>query len=292
MAKSKNGGTRSFIKGRIGSDVYSVGKDGKGSRQQVVRSLAEQVSNPRTQSQMFGRMVMSTTMQAVSALSMLVDHSFDGLPQGQPSISEFIRRNYALVKTDATAHPASGNSFDINKYQEKGVKAGAWVIASGKAVIPTVVTANSIGLTIDLTSGTFTVGGLKDALGLSADGYYTWVWIGEGQGAKFVRIKLTTTLADTTALTSANIPTLFTFEGTDTMTAEKDDSLNKIYISNSAINAGNYAYGLIVSEKIDNVWVHNNAVMTLALNDVPQTADDALPTYPTGAAQFLNGGEL
>lgn len=292
MAKSKNGGTRSFIKGRIGSDVYSVGKDGKGSRQQVVRSLAEQVSNPRTQSQMFGRMVMSTTMQAVSALSMLVDHSFDGLPQGQPSISEFIRRNYALVKADATAHPTSSNTFDINKYQEKGVKAGPWVIASGKAVIPTVVTANSIGLAIDLTSGTFTVGGLKEALGLSADGYFTWVWIGEGQGAKFVRIKLSTTLADSTELTASNIQTLFSFEGTDTMSAEKDQTLNKIYISNSAISAGNYAFGLIVSEKVDNVWVHNNAVMTQNLNDIPQPADVALPTYPTGAAQFLNGGEL
>ena len=42
MAKSKNGGTRSFIRGRIGSDVYSVGKVGKGARQPVVRSLAEQ----------------------------------------------------------------------------------------------------------------------------------------------------------------------------------------------------------------------------------------------------------
>lgn len=46
MAKSKSGGTRSYIRGKIGADVYSVGKDGKGKRQQVVRSLAEQVANP------------------------------------------------------------------------------------------------------------------------------------------------------------------------------------------------------------------------------------------------------
>ena len=68
MAKSKNGGSRAYIRGRIGSDVYSVGKDGMGKKQQVVRSLAVQVTNPRSQSQMFNRMIMSTVMQGVSAL--------------------------------------------------------------------------------------------------------------------------------------------------------------------------------------------------------------------------------
>ena len=87
MAKSPVGGSRAMLKGRIGSDVYSVGKDGKGRRQQVVRSLAEQVSNPRTQAQMEGRMIMSTVMQAVAGLSAIIDHSFDGIANGQPSIS-------------------------------------------------------------------------------------------------------------------------------------------------------------------------------------------------------------
>ena len=92
MAKSKNGGSRAYIRGRIGSDVYSVGKDGKGQKQQVIRSLAVQVANPRTSNQMFGRMIMSTVMQAVSGLSFIIDHSFDGKVKGQPSISEFIRQ--------------------------------------------------------------------------------------------------------------------------------------------------------------------------------------------------------
>ena len=123
MAKSKNGGSRAYIRGRIGSDVYSVGKNGMGEKQQVVRSLAEQVSNPRTSGQMFGRMIMSTTMQAVSALTAIIDHSFDGVPKGQPSISQFIKNNYALIKADAIAHSAASNKFGLNKYQEKGIKA-------------------------------------------------------------------------------------------------------------------------------------------------------------------------
>lgn len=134
MAKSKSGGTRSYIRGKIGADVYSIGKDGKGNRQQVVRSLAEQVSNPQTESQMFGRMIMSTVMQAVSAFRTIIDHSFDGLPAGQPSISEFIRRNYALIRTDALAHPSSSNTFGLVKYQQKGIKAGPYIIS--KVTLP------------------------------------------------------------------------------------------------------------------------------------------------------------
>ena len=133
MAKAKSGGTRSFLRGRVGSDVYSIGKDAKGNKQQIVRSLAESVANPQTLAQMRGRMIMSTIMQAVSSMAAIIDHSFDNVPAGQPNVSEFIRRNYALVKADVAAHPASGNEFGLNKYGEKGVKQGAYVVSGGSA---------------------------------------------------------------------------------------------------------------------------------------------------------------
>ena len=288
MAKSKNGGTRAFIRGRIGSDVYSVGKDGMGKRQQVVRSLAEQVSNPRSQSQMFGRMIMSTVMQAVSALQPIIDHSFDGIAKGQPSISEFIRQNYALVKADATGHPAGGNQFGLNKYQEKGAKGGAYIIAKGSAVVPAALTANALGLDIRLTAGTLTVGGLKAALGLSADGYVTYVALNETQQAIIFRVKVSTTLADETAITAANVASLFSIEGNVSAIVGLND--NTISFTAGQTD-GITSYGLIVSDLIDGSWKHNNATM------VPEDpynwdADTALPTYPTGTQQFLNGGDL
>lgn len=288
MAKSKVGGSRAYIRGRIGADVYSIGKDGKGARQQVVRSLAEQVSNPRTESQMFGRMVMSTVMQAVSALQPIIDHSFDGLPKGQPSISEFIRQNYALVKADAIAHPAGNNYFGLNKYQEKGAKKGLYVIASGTAQKPAAVTASISGLTIALTAGTLTVGGLKNALGLTADGYLTYVGIHSDLGAIFVRAKLTTTLADDTAITAQNVASLFSLEGNFTPTVQLQSN-NIVFMSNSADD--NPSVGVIVSDKVDGAWIHNNAVLANE-NEVEFTSDVALPTYPTGTQQFLNGGDL
>lgn len=292
MAKSKNGGTRSFIKGRIGSDVYSVGKDGKGSRQQVVRSLAEQVSNPRTQSQMFGRMVMSTVMQAVSGLSAIIDHSFDGLPKGQPSISEFIRRNYALVAADAKAHPTAGNSFGLNKYQEKGIKAGAYVVSAGAAVLPTCVAIDSNYMKINMGTTGFTVGDVKTALGLSADGYLTAVCVGIKGVAYFVRVHVASTLSDSTVIAAGNIDQLFAFDGNTTASAALSTNSEKIEITLSIAAADEVgAAGVIVSEKSNGLWIHNNCVLG-GVDSPTFASNDALPTYPTGAAQFLNGGEL
>ena len=288
MAKSKNGGTRAYIRGRIGSDVYSVGKNSKGEKQQVVRSLAETVANPRSSAQMQGRMIMSTVMQAVSAFKPIIDHSFDGLPVGQPSISEFIRRNYALVKADAIAHPASGNSFGLNKYQEKGVKGGEYIVSNGSAVLPTAVAPNQVGFAINLTAATMTVGGLKAALGLSSDGYLTWVAILSSKKAIYVRVHLTTTLADDTAITSENVASLFSIEGNDTLEIGATASAVTFEYTGSATL---WDSGMIVSEKVDGAWIHNTCVLA-GETDPSYNADTALPTYPVGAEQFLNGGEI
>lgn len=288
MAKSKTGGSRAYIRGRIGSDVYSVGKDGMGKRQQVVRSLAEQVSNPRSQSQMFGRMIMSTVMQAVSAMSPIIDHAFDGAAKGQPSISEFIRRNYGLIKADAIAHPASGNSFELNGYQVKGIQCGAYVVSDGSAVIPAAVDITGGYFSIDLTAAGLTVGGLRTALGLNAEGYLTFVGVSPDTGFFFQRIHVKDSLADSVEISSANVATIFDIEGNVNVTPALASNLITFEFT---FSGDGKAYGVIVSDKVDGAWVHNKC--TLSVSGLgTNVADVVLPTYPTGTAQFLNGGDL
>lgn len=288
MAKSKVGGTRAFIRGRIGSDVYSVGKTSKGARQQVVRSLAEQVSNPRTQEQMKGRMIMSTVMQAVSALQPIIDHSFDGLPVGQPSISEFIRENYALIKADIAAHPASGNKFGISKYQQKGALPGVYVISKGVLTLTDAMSYSDSGVYITLTADAHTVGDLKNALGLSADGYFTIVVLGDVSGALFTRFHVNSALADTTEITADNVGTLFVTEGSTQITAGFDSNMVSF---EPALGNDNQSLGLILSDKVDGQWKHSATAMKCSSSPANK-ADEALPTYPTGTALFLNGGDL
>lgn len=288
MAKSKSGGSRSFLRGKLGADVYSIGKDGKGKKQQVVRALAETVANPQTQAQMRGRMIMSTVMQAQSALSQLIDHSFDGFPAGQPSISEFIRVNYGLIKADVAAHPSSSNNFGLAKYGEKGIKGGKYQIANGKA-------ANIVGVAYDPANTVFSLGtytgtptlqDVANKLALADKEYITLVAIKNNGTASFIRLRIDPNADLTKSLTAENLAGLFTYEGTEAPTYAVTTGEVTVAMTGTLLSGG-----IIISRFNADGYYHNKAIMSGA-SSPNYTADVALPTYPVGNAKFLNGGDI
>lgn len=285
MAKAKSGGTRSFLRGRVGSDVYSIGKDAKGNKQQIVRSLAESVANPQTLAQMRGRMIMSTIMQAVSSMSAIIDHSFDNVPVGQPNVSEFIRQNYALVKADVAAHPASGNTFGLNKYGEKGIKQGAYVVAAGSAndLAGAVLNGTAKTLTIALSAGA-TIADLRSALGIGVEDYFTAVSITANGKFLYSRFHVSQSLASATEISEANIKDVLTLDGNVAVTLAFASNTITATFADFSANAG-----IIVSRKENATYKHNDVVLA-APSDPVYTSDDALPSYPTGTQRFLNGG--
>ena len=292
MAKSKSGGTRSYLRGRIASDVYSIGRDSAGKKQQVVRSLAEQVKNPQTVAQMRGRMIMSTVMQAVSAMAPIIDHSFDNVPNGQPAISEFIRRNYALIKADVAAHPASGNSFALSKYQEKGLKVGNYLISDGKALLPDSLSTDSIevgGLVFSTGAAATTAGAIRAALGFGGEDFLTDCFITESGEFIFFRLNVSEALAADTQITEANVAQLFTVDNPLglTLSWEFSGGLITINVSGKSGVRGN----AIISRKTANGFEHSSCVLQGTSSAAP-AADVALPTYPEGTERFLNGGDL
>lgn len=288
MAKSKAGGTRTYIRGRVGSDVYSIGRDAKGKKQQVVRSLAESVSNPQTLAQMKGRMIMSTIAQAMAVLRPIIDHSFDGVVGARANISEFVSRNYALIKADVQAHAASGNLFGLNQYQEKGAKQGAYVISDGNAVIPSALVLNQETgvINIMLPSDNVTMNGLKEVLGLTSDEYFTLVGITAGGAAAYERFRINSTVANNTALNSDTIAAAFKIEGN--VSATITIAANVISISLASIAN---CCAVIISKQSNGKYVHNEARLG-AGTDLAWNADAALPTYPVGAQNYLNGGDI
>lgn len=299
MAKSKSGGTRSYLRGRIANDVYSIGKDSKGAKQQVVRSLAEQVANPQTAAQMRGRMIMSTIMQAVSAMSQIIDHSFDSVPTGQPSLSEFIRVNYALLKADVAAHPASGNKFALNGYQEKGIQPGQYQVSEGKAVEPGTIHKDTTNGYFDVlfASGELTAGAVWDKMGLSDGGYITLLVINDMQQFGFVRIHKAASVEQSTVVTSENIDSIFEVDdesGSEVIfTLQAQSGTQSIIITvNPPSNTGVIvALACIKSTPDGAKWIHSSSTFTVAAT-IGSPADEALPTYPEGSQRFLNGGEL
>lgn len=285
MATSKTGGSRAYLRGRVGSDVYSIGKDAKGKKQQVVRSLAESVKNPQTQAQMFGRMIMSTVMQAVSAMRPIIDHSFDNVPAGQPNVSEFIKRNYALIAADAKTNESANNTFGLNKYQEKGAKFGAYVISVGSAIGIKGVTVDGTAKTLTIALGAnATMGDLKAALGLTSNDYFTACAILANGKFAYERFHLNAELADDTAIIADNVESLFLIEGN--LNVQIALSTNNVVVTLSEFSAN---YGIIVSRKDANGYTHS--ACQLATVSAPDwNASVALPTYPVGTQKFLNGG--
>ena len=288
MAKSKSGGTRSYIRGRVGSDVYSIGKDAKGKKQQVVRSLAESVANPQTRAQMRGRMIMSTIAQVLAELRPICDHSFDNVVGARANLAEFTSRNYALVKADVAAHPDGSNEFGLVKYGERVAKRGAYVISDGQASIPAalVLAATQGKVTITLLADNVTVQGLKNVLGMNSEEYFTMVGLTTAGKAVYERFRVNPNMAGSTALTSENIADAFLTEGNGA--AAVAIASNVITITLSPI-AGCAA--VIVSKKYNGAYIHNEAILAVQ-SGIDFNADAALPTYPVGSMSYLNGGDV
>ena len=288
MAKSKSGGTRTYIRGRVGSDVYSIGRDAKGKKQQVVRSLAESVANPQTQAQMRGRMIMSTIAQALAVLRPIVDHSFDGVSGARANLAEFTSQNYARIKADIAQHAASGNLFGLNKYGEKGAKRGAYVISNGNAAIPSTMTINKTTgeISIIVDAQNVTVAGLKAALGLTAEEYFTLVGLTADGAANYERFRVNPALSDDAQLSTVPLSNIFATEGNAMATVSLTTNVVKIAL---AAIAGCCSF--IISKKVNGGFIHSKAILGSA-TDLDFTANVALPTYPVGAQNYLNGGDI
>lgn len=286
MGKSKNGGTRSFLRGRVGSDVYSVGKDSKGQKQQVVRSLAESVANPQTSAQMRGRAIMSTVMQAVSALAQVIDHSFDNVVAGQPNVSEFIRRNYAAIKADVAANPASGNAFGIVKYGEKGAKQGAYIISAGSVYLPTAFVNAADKATLTVAGASLTVAAIKSALGLNDKEYFTLVGLTANGIAEIARFRIADALSDDTVVTAGNINDLFAIEANCVPAIAVSGMTLTFALPNGQANSA-----IILSKYENGSFKHNDATL-LGVTNPDYSFNDAISTYPVGSARLLNGGDF
>lgn len=301
MAKAKSGGTRSYIRGRVGADVYSIGKDGLGKKQQVVRSLAETVANPQTEAQMRGRMIMSTVMQAVAELSGIIDHSFDGVVKGQPSISEFIRRNYALIKADVAAHPSSGATFALVAYREKGMMPGNYVISDGEVSLAGVQTDSDMGqvFVIDLSDDT-TFGHLAEMLDLTTEDYITilapeFIGSDDVEGPikiNYARFRPLFDKNDTTAITASNILTAFEVEANCDYLLRYNEGAVSINCNTNQTDVAYYGKNYwILTKKTANGFEHSALQLNLGIS-IHNDADEVLPTYPQGEELFLNGGDI
>lgn len=114
-------------RGKVGSVVLSKGKRGE----MISRAYQPQVLNPKSSSQVLQRALFASATIAGSKLSDLVDHSFDGIKEGQDNRNEFVRLNTnalrALAKSDGQA---SVNPF-VSAKGSGMIKPAPWIVSNG-----------------------------------------------------------------------------------------------------------------------------------------------------------------
>lgn len=94
-------------RGKVGSLVFS-----RSNGKQIVRAKADKVKNPQTETQMISRIILNTCAQAYSNFNAITDHSFEGIAQGQPSMSYFMRRNIDALRRSIAQQIAAGYDYD------------------------------------------------------------------------------------------------------------------------------------------------------------------------------------
>ena len=103
MAKSK-----SFFGLRTGSTKSLTFQVYRG--EQITKDRVYRVSNPRTEAQMMQRALIPIVAAARAALKGLVDHSFEGVPYGEPSLKEFSKKNLRAGALQVTSYSPNGVS--------------------------------------------------------------------------------------------------------------------------------------------------------------------------------------
>lgn len=90
-------------RGRLGQSVLA-----RRNGEQIQRAYVGKIANPRSTGQNYQRMAFATAAAAASALSGIIDHSFEGIKYGQDSRSFFMKEATKLLRGTMQRSTASG----------------------------------------------------------------------------------------------------------------------------------------------------------------------------------------
>lgn len=277
MARSRQGGTRGFLRGRVANDLYQVTKDDNGRYIQLVRAVEESRVNNNTVAQAMARMQMALCMGALASFKEIVDHSFEGITYGMHSLSHFVSLNVPLLQADCAAHWLNGYLWDYPVKGISAVRAGSWIMSTGSLDLPASIVrfanddyGQQVGWRLLLPTATPTMGTVKQALSLAANDYITHCAFGNARlltGSRLVysRCYLNPAFPDSTAITVANANSLFLYEGTVSCTVTYNPTTHILDVTlqrPQEVGLADYPVScVIISRWNGRVWQRNNARM-------------------------------
>lgn len=134
-----------MARGKVGDTVFY-----RQSGQQIARAYNPSPKNPKSLAQAYQRMCFATVSSARAALAAIVDHSWQGVTYGTASLSEFTKRNIALMRAAAFAQGDTVNDYNIKGAQT--IVRNQYVVSSGSlSMVP--YTGQAFGTAPNLLGG-------------------------------------------------------------------------------------------------------------------------------------------
>lgn len=252
-------------RGKVGSLVFS-----RSNGQQVVRAKADTIKNPQTQAQTIQRIFLNTIAQAYSRMSAIVDHSFEGIPAGQQSMSYFMKKNLKGIRERVAALVAEGYTleeiFDFSPLNTDIFVTNEYVVAKGQLPeVKPVDCAIGAAMAMPLTANTYQA--ILDAYGLQRGDQLTFMTLNE-TASDFSEFGFARVILDprTPNGDEAPLSSPFIVGGAINLPNEKNEgSFSELAFSENGVEFGfsNHnvnAAAIIVSRKgADGNWLRSNA---------------------------------
>lgn len=278
-------------RGKVGSLVFS-----RANGQQIVRARAEQVKNPQTDAQMIQRILLNTIAQAYSNMSAIVDHSFEGVPAGQKSMSFFMKRNLDGIRnklaevgdldaTEPNVSPINSNIFAVNDY----------VIAKGSLPECTPREVSGTGSFTGINTNTYKA--VMDQYGLQRGDQLTFIVIDENSRGiasfKYARVILDPRNQDGT---EASMTSAFITAGAINLPNPKNENNGIVFALDSTefyFHTADLCLGaaMIASrQKEDGSWLRSNSTLLASLDggSTEWNVKQALDDFKAGQLQVIN----
>ena len=297
------------LSGSVGKVTFRKGVKGE----TIASQKAEKVHNPQTEDQAYQRMCMNTAMKAYSAMKEICNHSFEGTPYGQKSMSLFIQENLYGIK-----YGFAGISQALNfGFSAKGIMGNVaprpFLVSKGSLPSPAGI-IHFVGRSINWSDWK-NLTGMKEGDQLTIVGFISGVDLNEyDEDAqvpfKFVyrRFKFKDTIDDEAIVISANSKAEVEAEVLQSIEDPGDENLAIIRDSQSGptnfdVNvtykgAVLNAYAFITSRYVNGIWKRSSAnlkwdVETAGIGSLFQYAEqEVIKTYGATPRKFLNNANV
>lgn len=297
------------LSGSVGKVTFRKGIKGE----TIASQKAEKVHNPQTEDQAYQRMCMNTAMKAYSAMKEICNHSFEGVPYGQKSMSTFIQENLYGIKNGFAGVSQALNFGFTAKGIMGNVAPRPFLVAKGSLPSPAgILSFNGDGITWSVWKK---LTGMKEGDQLTIIGFISGVDLNEyDEDAqvpfKFVyrRYKFNDTIDDNTSVIAANknaeidAKVLQSIEDTgdeDLAIIRKSQNGPTEYDVKVTYKGANLnAYAFITSRNVNGVWKRSSAylrwdVETAGIGSLFQYAEqEVIKTYGATPRKFLNNANV